>query len=262
MALALIPERCAGLPIINNEADMKVGFDIPYEPRMTEQFPSWLASAMIAHDALTWQYRDSGLRFSVAADNANLQLVQAPFDGRRSLLTRGVTRGSADLFKLPVYHFYELLRLLGDRRGVVTAGGEHCYPATDLFHLLTIADEQIGALFSAYPADGTRRATPVGGLHDHGHSLANGQYRPLPDRCDARECLHGGGWAALPAHPRRGHRRTYPAGAGTGPLCAYPAGRHARSTAHSATASRLRPSRRCSPGSRHIPPQSRPRQAG
>lgn len=153
MALALIPERCNGLPVINNEADMKVGFDIPYEPRMTERFPAWLASTMTAHDALTRRYRDSGLRFHAAADDANLQLVQAPFDGRRSLLTRGATSGVADLVKVPVYHFYELLRLLGDRRGPVLAGAEQCYPMTDLFHLPTVADAQIGALFSYYPVN-------------------------------------------------------------------------------------------------------------
>ncbi len=132
---------------------MKVGFDIPYEPRMTERFPAWLASTMIAHDTLTRRYRDSGLRFHAAADDANLQLVQAPFDGRRSLMTHGATAGAADLFKLPVYHFYELLRLLGDRHGTAITGDERCYPATDLFHLLTVADEQIGALFSVYPTD-------------------------------------------------------------------------------------------------------------
>ncbi|MGI8854457.1 MAG: GH39 family glycosyl hydrolase [Thermomicrobiales bacterium] len=158
MALALIPERCNGMTIINNEADMKVGFDIPYEPRMTERFPAWLAGTMIAHDTLTRRYRDSGLRFHAAADDANLQLVQAPFDGRRSLMTRGATTGATGLFKLPVYHFYELLRLLGDRHGTIVTGGEQCYPATDLFHLLTVADEQIGALFSLYPTESGQQA--------------------------------------------------------------------------------------------------------
>jgi hypothetical protein len=35
----------------------------------------------------------------------------------------------------------------------VIAGEAQCYPATDLFHLPTVADEQIGALLSLYPAD-------------------------------------------------------------------------------------------------------------
>ena len=153
MALAIVPERCRNLPIINNEADMKVGFDIPYAPRMTERFPAWLASLLVASDGLSAKYRDTGLRFHAASDNANLQLVQAPFDGRRSLMTRASTTGAGDLFKLPVYHFYELLRLLGDRHGTVIAGSETCYPTTDLFHLLTVGDERISALFSVYSAE-------------------------------------------------------------------------------------------------------------
>ena len=152
MALAICPERCAGLPIINNEADMKVGFDLPYEPRMTERFPAWLAASLVAHDTLTTRYRERGLRFSAAADDANLQLVQAPFDGRRAVMTRA-SAADGDLFKVPVYHFYELLRLLGNRYGTIAAGSELCYPATDLFHLLTVADEYLGALLTVYPAD-------------------------------------------------------------------------------------------------------------
>jgi hypothetical protein len=40
MALAIDPARFKGIAIVNNEADMKVGFDIPFEPRMNEQFPA------------------------------------------------------------------------------------------------------------------------------------------------------------------------------------------------------------------------------
>jgi len=155
MALEIVPKRCRDLPIINNEADMKVGFDIPYEPRMTERSAAWLASLLVAYDRLSATYRDSGLRFHAASDNANLQLVQAPFDGRRAVMTRAAPTATAgrDLFKLPVYHFYELLRMMGDRRGAVVRGSDACYPNTDLFHLLTVGEEQIGALFAAYPTD-------------------------------------------------------------------------------------------------------------
>lgn len=153
MALAICPERCANLPIINNEADMKVGFDIPYEPRMNERFAAWLSSTLVAYDDLSVRYREHGLRFHAAADDANLQLVQAPFDGRRAIMTRAAPTATGDLFKVPVYHFYELLRLLGDRHGTVIAGGETCYPSTDLFHLLAVAADRIGALFAVYPAD-------------------------------------------------------------------------------------------------------------
>ena len=38
MARELVPERCRGLVLVNNEADMKVGFDHPYAPRMDERF--------------------------------------------------------------------------------------------------------------------------------------------------------------------------------------------------------------------------------
>ncbi|MCA1726039.1 MAG: hypothetical protein LC748_17680, partial [Thermomicrobia bacterium] len=153
MVLAIAPERAANLPIINNEADMKVGFDLPYAPRMTEQFPAWLASLFIAYDGLSMKYRDTGFRFSAAADDANLQLVQAPFDGRRAVMTRASPIATSDLFKLPVYHFYELLRLIGAARGTVMSGAELLYPTTDLFHLLTVGTQQISALFSVYPTD-------------------------------------------------------------------------------------------------------------
>jgi len=155
MALAIVPERSTNsfLPIINNEADMKVGFDIPYEPRMTEQFSAWLASLFVAYDNLTVKYRDTGIRFHAAADDANLQLVQAPFDGRRSVMTRASPTAISDLFKLPVYHFYELLRLLGNARGAVVRGADFCYPHTDLFHLLTVGEQRVSALFSVYPTD-------------------------------------------------------------------------------------------------------------
>lgn len=153
MALAIVPERSTNLLIINNEADMKVGFDIPYEPRMTEQFSAWLASLFIAYDDLTVRFRDTGFRFHAAADDANLQLVQAPFDGRRSVMTRASPTATSDLFKLPIYHFYELLRLLGNARGAVVRGADCCYPESDLFHLLTVGEQQIGALFARYPTD-------------------------------------------------------------------------------------------------------------
>ncbi|MGI8689667.1 MAG: GH39 family glycosyl hydrolase [Thermomicrobiales bacterium] len=155
MTLTIVPERSTNsfLPIINNEADMKVGFDIPYEPRMTEQFSAWLASLFIAYDDLTVKYRDTGIRFHAAADDANLQLVQAPFDGRRSVMTRASSTATSDLFKLPVYHFYELLHLLGNARGTVSHGADCCYPGTDLFHLLTVGEQQVSALFSVYPTD-------------------------------------------------------------------------------------------------------------
>ncbi|HYZ33297.1 MAG TPA: hypothetical protein VE684_13590 [Crenalkalicoccus sp.] len=144
-ALRLVPERCRDLAIVNNEADMKVGFDAPYEPRMSERFPAWLAAVAATHAALSARYEGRGLRFLAAADNANQHLVRAPFDGRRALLTRS-DASPLDLIKLPVFGFYEMLRLLGDRLGKAEA------PARDdLFHLVTVGEGRIAALLARHP---------------------------------------------------------------------------------------------------------------
>jgi hypothetical protein len=149
-ALAVDAGRFSGLPIINNEADMRVGFDIPYRARMDHRFAAWLCSLMIAYDQLTDRFRDAGFRFMAASDNANQQLVRTTFDGRRSIMTRA--SGSArDLIKLPVFNYYEILRLLGDRRGTLVGGSKHLYPHSQLFHLISVADTQITALFSIHP---------------------------------------------------------------------------------------------------------------
>jgi glycosyl hydrolase family 39 (putative alpha-L-iduronidase) len=148
--LRLVPDRAAhGLWIVNNEADMKVQFDRPYEPRMTEQFPAWLAAVTVAYDGLSAKYAAQGLRFLAAADDANQQLVQAPFDGRRSIMSRTST-SERSLVKVPVYNYYELLRLLGDRHGSFLSGAEAYFPNSDLFHMVTASDSHVSALFAAY----------------------------------------------------------------------------------------------------------------
>jgi hypothetical protein len=161
MAQAIDPDRFHDLPIINNEADEKVGFDTPYEPRMDERAPAWLSAVTIAYDTLNARFRDTGLRFPAAADNANLQLVQAPFDGRRSVMTRTAPTATTDLLKLPVYNWYELLRLLGDSHGMVLRGNDQCYPTTDLFHVITAAPTHLSALVSIYPRDAAAGARDV-----------------------------------------------------------------------------------------------------
>jgi hypothetical protein len=65
-----------------------------------------------------------------------------------------------DLFKVPVYNFYELLRLLGPRHGSFVQGSENCFPQTDLFHTITVSDDFIGALFTSQPR--TPLASQVG----------------------------------------------------------------------------------------------------
>jgi hypothetical protein len=152
-ALRLVPERARGLAIVNNEADMKVGFDRPYEPRMTEQFPAWLSGTMAAYDALSAKYAAHGLRFVPASDDANQHLVQSPFDGRRSIMTMA-SSSPRDLIKVPVYNFYELLRLLGGRHGTIRTGGAAGFPHSDLFHMVTADESRIAVLFSAYAVPG------------------------------------------------------------------------------------------------------------
>ncbi len=113
-ALAIDPDRFKGMTIINDEADEKVGFEVPYAPRMDERNAAWLAASMIIQTTLNQQYTAAGLRFVSAADNANLQLVQEPFDGRRSIMTKATAGTERDLLKIPAFGFYELLRLQGD----------------------------------------------------------------------------------------------------------------------------------------------------
>jgi glycosyl hydrolase family 39 (putative alpha-L-iduronidase) len=152
MALAIDPARFRGMPIVNNEADMKVGFDIPFEPRMNERFPAWLSAVMIAYDALSSRFSAPGFRFLAASDNANQHLVRATFDGRRSIMTRG-SASTRDLLKVPVYNFYEILRLLGDQHGTLLTGRQHYFPNSELFHALTVATNHISAIFCIYPRD-------------------------------------------------------------------------------------------------------------
>jgi xylan 1,4-beta-xylosidase len=149
-ALAIDPRRFAGLTIWNNEADEKVGFEVPYVPRIDERGAAWLAAVAVIHDQLGERYREADLRFAAVADNANLQLVQSPFDGRRSIMTRLGTSGT-DLLKVPAYGFYELLRLLGDRHGEVVSGAARLFPHTDLYHLVTASDTHVASLLTYYP---------------------------------------------------------------------------------------------------------------
>jgi hypothetical protein len=150
LALAIDPARFKDMPIINNEADMRVGFNIPYAARMDERFAAWLAALMIAYDGLSARYAKAGFRFHAASDNANQQLVRTSFDGRRSIGTRA-SASARDLIKLPVFNFYEILRLLGDRHGAIVAGGESIFPQSELFHLIAAADSHIGSVFAVHP---------------------------------------------------------------------------------------------------------------
>lgn len=150
-ALAIDPVRFAGLTIVNDEADEKVGFEVPYPPRMDAHNPAWLAASAAIHASLQRRYAAAGMRFVAAADNANLQLVQAPFDGRRSLMTLARPGATADLLKVAAYGFYELVRLLRSRQAVITIGEDLIFPTTDLYALPTADDDGVAVLLAYYP---------------------------------------------------------------------------------------------------------------
>ena len=150
LALDIDPVRFAGITIINNEADEKVGFEVPFVPRMDERAASWLGAVSAVHIALERQHQTVGFRFLAAADNANLQLVEGPFDGRRSLVTVAAT-DRKELIKFPVYGFYEMLRMLGDRALSVEVGSDLLFPETDLYHLPTAADSHVASIVTHYP---------------------------------------------------------------------------------------------------------------
>jgi Glycosyl hydrolases family 39 len=154
--------------VVNDEADMRANFAVPFRPRMTEQFPAWLTAMMIAYDDLSSQY--APIRCMAGSDNAELQLVgltqqvpggtpsfaPAAFGQQRSIMTAASswTSGTCpiDLLKVPVYNFYELLRLLGDQHGTFLTGGNNYYPHnSDLFHMITVATTHIGSVFCVYP---------------------------------------------------------------------------------------------------------------
>jgi hypothetical protein len=158
-AIAIDARRFGGLTIWNNEADEKVGFEVPYAPRIDERGAAWLAAVAVIHDQLGERYHEANLQFAAAADNANLQLVRSPFDGRRSIMTR-VGTAETDLLKVPAYGFYELLRLLGDRHGTITSGSAQLFPHTDLYHLATVAATHVASLLTYYPDPGTERLLP------------------------------------------------------------------------------------------------------
>lgn len=144
--LRLAPGRARGMVVVNDEADMRVAFNTPYEPRMTQQFPSWLAASAIMHERLSAEYTRHGIRFMAAADHANQHLIQGPFDGRRSVMTP-LSADPADLVKLPVFNFHEMLRLLGHRHGTVVA---ERLPS-GVFHLVTAGEGAVAALLTHYP---------------------------------------------------------------------------------------------------------------
>jgi Glycosyl hydrolases family 39 len=148
----------SNITIVNNEADMRAGVGLPYLPWMEQNFAAWMTALMIAYDSLSSEYSANGFRFMATSDNQHLELVTGAFDGRRSIMTQAATSRNApqqesnDLLKVPVYNYYELLRLLGTRHGTFLSGSGNYYPHTDLFHAITVSDgNYITSIFTVFP---------------------------------------------------------------------------------------------------------------
>jgi len=101
---------------------------------------------MIAYDALGARFSDAGLRFLAASD----------FDGRRSIMACA-SASMRDLFKVSVYNFYEVLRLLGEQHGTLLSGRKHCFPNSELFHAVTVAPSHLGSIFCLHPRNSSDR---------------------------------------------------------------------------------------------------------
>lgn len=157
-AVAIDKARFGDVAIVNDEADEKVGFEVPYAPRMDERNAAWLAASVAIHESLNQR---PGPRFSAAADNADLQLVQAPFDGRRSIMTIARPGATADLLKIPAYGFYELLRLLDGAPLSLVSGSPLLFPNTDLHHVAVGSEHAVAALMTYYPNPNVANPSPV-----------------------------------------------------------------------------------------------------
>ncbi|MFA5892303.1 MAG: hypothetical protein WDA27_15365 [Actinomycetota bacterium] len=205
LALSINRKRFANLKIINDEADMRVGFNIPYLARMDERFAAWMCALFIAYETLTVRYANVGVRFSAMSDNANQQLVQTSFDGRRALFTRA-SDAARDLIKLPIFNFYEVLRLAGDRYGACAGGAESVYPASDLFHSITVADSHVCAIFSIYPR--TSAQLPHARVVDY--AIADIPWPKVNVACFRIDAQHSNAYAAAGG---AAHREPFPSAA-------------------------------------------------
>ncbi|CAN5443848.1 hypothetical protein BH09CHL1_BH09CHL1_02050 [soil metagenome] len=157
---AIVPERAAALTLINNEADEKIGFETPYLPRMGSFAASWLTTLSTAHASLAME---GGRRFSAVQDNANLQLMQTSFDGRRSIYSFLSTDNRSDLVKTSGAIFYDLLPMLGGAI-VPPRSTDAIFPNTELHSLCTISDHGMSLLVTWHPVGDSSEAENLVGI--------------------------------------------------------------------------------------------------
>jgi hypothetical protein len=146
----IVPERADTITLVNNEADEKIGFESPYLPRMDRFAASWLTTLAADHTALS----AGGKQFVAVQDNADLQLMQTPFDGRRSIYTFLDPADREDLVKLSGAVWYDVLPML---KGAVIAAESASgpYPATELHALVTSSEHGSSVLATWHPVGNT-----------------------------------------------------------------------------------------------------------
>jgi hypothetical protein len=144
----LVPNRAATLTLVNNEADEKIGFETPYLPRMDRFAASWLTTLAADHTALS----AGGKRFVAVQDNANLRLMQTPFDGRRSMFTFLDPADREDLVKTSSAVWYDLLPMLN---GAVVSpqSASGLFPMTELHTLVISSDGSISVVATWHPVE-------------------------------------------------------------------------------------------------------------
>ncbi|MGH2551723.1 MAG: GH39 family glycosyl hydrolase, partial [Thermomicrobiales bacterium] len=151
---SIVPERAATLALINNEADERIGFETPYLPRMGKFAASWLTTLSTAHASLAME---QGRRFSAVQDNANLQLMQTSFDGRRSIYSFLDPDNRTDLVKTSGVAFYDVLPLL-EGAIVQPTSLDDVFPNSDLHAICTVSDQAASLLLTWHPVGESRES--------------------------------------------------------------------------------------------------------
>jgi xylan 1,4-beta-xylosidase len=151
---SVVPERVPTLALINDEADEKIGFETPYAPRMDAFAASWM-STLASINVLRSESapRQQPLPHLFFPDNANLQLMEAPFDGRRSIYIPFSNDDHGRLIKSAAAVWYDLLPLLEGTALQADSAGELLFPKSDLHIMATRTDVSCTVLATWFPPD-------------------------------------------------------------------------------------------------------------
>lgn len=151
---SIVPERAEHLALINNEADEKIGFETSYPPRMDAFAASWLTTLACTHVALS----AGGRRCGAVQDNANLQLMQTPFDGRRSIFSFLDAEDRENLVKTSGAVWYDLLPML-DGAIVPAEPASALFPSSSLHAMVSSSETGVSVLATYHPIDTSSEAS-------------------------------------------------------------------------------------------------------